>query len=87
MIFLKVVLQWSRYYKQEYLEHYRINTIQEAKVALQNAVRLYNSQRPHMSIGNLTPNQIHYSLSPTKPQKLWQNYYAKPTTFVTSVQD
>lgn len=73
--------------KQEYLEHYQINTSQEAKAALQNAVSLYNSQRPHMSIGNLTPNQIHYSLSPTKPQKLWQNYYTKPTTFVTSVQD
>ncbi len=73
--------------KQEYLEHYQINTIQEAKAVLQNAVSLYNSQRPHMSIGNLTANQIHYSLSPTKPQKLWQNDYTKPTTFVTLIQD
>ena len=46
--------------KEEYLEMYEIKTVNEAKVLLQNAVNLYNNERPHMSIGNLTPKQIPY---------------------------
>jgi putative transposase len=36
--------------KQEYLEHYKITDIYQAKNYLDQAIKLYNSERPHMSI-------------------------------------
>ena len=45
--------------KGEYLKHYSITTIQQAKDELQRAVRLYNEDRPHFSIGLLTPELVH----------------------------
>lgn len=63
--------------KDEYLNDYRIESVKEAKKLLCTAVKLYNRERPHMSIGNLTPNQIHYSSTPIKKEKLWKNYYRK----------
>ncbi len=43
--------------KEEYLVDYQINTIEEAKQLLPKIIKLYNEDRPHMSISNLTPNQ------------------------------
>ncbi|MFQ6602986.1 IS3 family transposase [Flavobacterium sp. C3NV] len=61
--------------KEEYLDDYQIEDIQEAKELLDAVIKLYNNERPHMSIGNLTPNQVHqYNL---KTEKLWKNYYKK----------
>ena len=68
--------------KGEYLENYDISNIKEAKALLKDVVELYNNDRPHMSIGNLTPNQVHHSLKTIKTEKLWKNYYQKKTTFV-----
>ena len=68
--------------KDEYLENYEVVTIKEAKAVLKKAVELYNNQRPHMSLGNLTPNQIHLSKNTSKPEKLWKNYYQKQPTIV-----
>jgi len=45
--------------KEEYLQDYTVNTITEAKKVLSFVVKLYNEERPHMSIGNLSPNQVH----------------------------
>jgi hypothetical protein len=73
--------------KDEYLETYDIDNIIEAKGLLKTVVQLYNNERPHMSIGNLTPNQIHHSNKPIKTEKLWKNYYRKQTTFVNPLQD
>lgn len=64
-----------------------INNIKEAKELLEGVINLYNDDRPHMSISNLTPNQIHYSTNPLKTEKLWKNYYQKKSTFVTQCQD
>ncbi len=61
--------------KEEYLQDYTVNTITEAKTVLSFVVRLYNEERPHMSIGNLFPNQVH-KLN-LKTEKLWKNYYKK----------
>lgn len=63
--------------KDEYLNDHLVVTIKEARKLLSAAVELYNRDRPHMSIGNLTPNQIHYSLNPIKKERLWKNYYQK----------
>jgi putative transposase len=68
--------------KMEYLENYDVRTIKDAKTLLKKVVALYNNERPHMSIGNLTPNQIHQSNKSIKTEKLWKNYYQKQPTIV-----
>ena len=73
--------------KEEYLDMYDVNTIEEAKTILKNAVTLYNDERPHMSIGNLTPTQVHHSTNTIKTEKLWKNYYQRKSTFVNLSQD
>lgn len=66
--------------KEEYLDDYQIEDIQKAKELLDAVIKLYNNERPHMSIGNLTPNQVHqYNL---KTEKLWKNYYVKSPIIV-----
>lgn len=55
--------------KGEYLEHYNINSIEEAKEYLRKAVTLYNDDRPHMSIGLLTPSEVHSNNLTT--ERLW----------------
>lgn len=61
--------------KEEYLDNYQIHTIGEAKDLLKESVSLYNQERPHMSIGNFTPEQIHRKGPGIKPERLWKNYY------------
>ncbi len=61
--------------KEEYLNDYQIENQKEAEELLKTVVELYNNERPHMSIGNLTPNQVHQNN--IKTQKLWKNYYLK----------
>lgn len=61
--------------KEEYLNDYNVENTQEATKLLEAVINLYNNERPHMSIGNLTPNQIHQSN--LKTEKLWKNYYVK----------
>ena len=73
--------------KDEYLETYDINNIKDAKQLLKAVVNLYNTERPHMSIGNLTPNHIHRSKTKIKTEKLWKNYYRKKEICVKQFQD
>ena len=61
--------------KNEYLAHYNINTIEQAKVVLKEAVNLYNNERPHLSVDYLTPEYVHSTSCTTK--KRWKNYYKK----------
>jgi len=66
--------------KEEYLHDYRIKNIKEAKQVLKHVVKLYNEDRPHNSINNLYPNEVHENN--LKTEKLWKNYYKKNPTFV-----
>ena len=66
--------------KEEYLNDYQVNNIMEARELLDLVVKLYNNERPHMSIGNLTPNQVHQNN--LKTEKLWKNYYVKSPIIV-----
>lgn len=68
--------------KDEYLEAYEVNNIKDAKRVLAFVIELYNNERPHMSIGNLKPNQVHQSNVPIETRRLWKNYYQKQLTFV-----
>lgn len=73
--------------KEEYLLNHVVKNLKQAKQLLKSVINLYNNERPHMSIGNLTPNTIHYSQNPIETKKLWKNYYQKRNTFVNQLQD
>jgi putative transposase len=46
---------------------------QQASKAIQKAIIIYNTKRPHLSIGLLTPETAHQKNERIK--KLWKNYY------------
>ena len=71
--------------KEEYLQEYTVKNLKEAKQRLESAVCLYNEDRPHNSISNLYPSQVHQENLKTK--KLWKNYYKKNPTIVNQLQD
>jgi len=48
------------------LDNYEIETVREARELLKHSVILYNTERPHMSLGNFTPEEIHQSKQITK---------------------
>jgi putative transposase len=62
--------------KDEYLKYYPVNSLKEAQACLKQVVDIYNNQRPHMSIGNLTPEKVHNNHH-LKPERLWKNYFRK----------
>lgn len=63
--------------KEEYLDTQKIKSVKEAIVRLHIAIALYNSERPHMSISNCTPDSVHFAEQPLKVKRLWKNYYNK----------
>lgn len=71
--------------KNEYLFDYETANLIEARKLLAREVNLYNEDRPHMSIGMLTPNQVHNQQ--IKTEKLWKNYYPKKPNIVNTFQD
>ena len=44
-----------------------------AQKAIRKAVTIYNTKRPHLSIGLLTPQRAHTTNATVK--KLWKNYH------------
>lgn len=73
--------------KGEYLDAYRVENLKQGKKLLASVVDLYNTDRPHMSIGNLVPNELHHATEPIKINKLWKNYYEKNRKIVNLLQD
>lgn len=71
--------------KNEYLFDKEINTLSKAQSELKKAVDLYNNERPHMSLGMLTPKQVHEQK--LKPERIWKNYYKKKSDIVNPMQD
>ena len=71
--------------KEEYLECYTVMNLKEAKELLEESVTLYNEERPHMSIGNMRPSQLHKNNQ--KTEKLWKTYYTKNRTIVNQPKD
>jgi putative transposase len=62
--------------KDEYLDCYEVSNIDDAKILLDAVIKLYNEDRPHMSIGNLTPVSVHNESNKAGARK-WKNYYPK----------
>ena len=71
--------------KDEYLQDYSPHNIKQAKQVLTFVVNLYNKERPHNSISNLMPSDVHENN--IKTEKLWKNYYRKNPTIVNQSQD
>lgn len=71
--------------KGEYLENYTVESFEKAKELLDAVVKLYNQERPHMSIGNIVPEKVH-NKELEKGEKKWKNYYQKKE-FVNEFQD
>jgi len=71
--------------KSEYLEACEAGNLNEAKEILNSVIKLYNEDRPHLSIGNMVPEFVHNNGVEVK--KLWKNYYRKSTTIVNQLQD
>jgi putative transposase len=55
----------------EYLEGYQMTSYAEARAELKRVVELYNTDRPHMSIGYLVPEKVHQTNIQT--ENLWRN--------------
>jgi putative transposase len=71
--------------KTEYLNDHSVASLSDAKKLLTKAINLYNNERPHMSIQNFTPSDVHGNNRETK--KLWKSYYLKNCTLVNEYQD
>ena len=61
--------------KEEYLDPQGIKSVKEAITYLHKAIALYNTERPHMSISNYTPQQIHNAKNSITVKRLWKNCY------------
>lgn len=71
--------------KGEYLFNYEIKDLKAAKNILKVVVKLYNEDRPHSSISNLFPSQVHKDAQEIEIRRLWKNYYQSSTTEEVSV--
>ena len=61
--------------KGEFLDHYRLDSLQEVREVLGESVRTYNTVRPHMSCDMMTPDNVH--ANSLKVARKWKNYYTK----------
>ena len=59
--------------KNELLAHHHVSNIAQAKRLLDQAVRIYNSKRPHLSCDMMVPDQAHQLTD--KPRRRWKSYY------------
>jgi putative transposase len=59
--------------KEEYLNHYSHKTKKEVEEKLQQAVELYNNERPHMSCSMFTPTEVHEKNFYV--ERKWKTYY------------
>jgi len=58
--------------KTEWLYDMNLNNYSEAKAAVDEVIRIYNSERPHSSIEMFTPDQAHELTG--KLNRLWKSY-------------
>ena len=71
--------------KGEYLFNYEIKNLSKAKEVLKSVVKLYNEDRPHSSISNLCPSDVHDDKTDLEIRRLWKNYYKKKQVCETVV--
>jgi len=59
--------------KQEYLQHYKVVSLDHAKGCGNKAVKLYNQERSHLCCGMLASQTVHQTNN--KPRQLWKNHW------------
>ena len=59
--------------KQEFIERLDDMTIDNAEEKIGKIIAIYNNQRPHLSLGMLTPSQAHKMTG--EQNRLWKAYY------------
>lgn len=59
--------------KTEWLYHMTLTSQAMARDAVDRVVHLYNNERPHESIGNMTPAAVR--TASRQPKRLWKNYW------------
>ena len=50
---------WLSYLTEEYALRMVFRDMEQARLAIDEAVMLYNNHRPHMSLGYRTPTSVH----------------------------
>lgn len=73
--------------KEEYLEPQGVRSVKEAIAYLHKAIKLYNNERPHMSISNYTPDKVHHAIETIDVKRIWKNYYPTKNATVNQYQD
>lgn len=58
--------------KTEWLYDMHLHNYREAKITVNEIIKIYNTERPHSSIEMLTPDQAHQLTG--KLQRLWKSY-------------
>tara|TARA_B100000963_G_C22580597_1_gene650653 strand:- start:43 stop:888 length:846 start_codon:yes stop_codon:yes gene_type:complete len=61
--------------KTEFLNYTKLYNLIEAKKKIKRIIDIYNTERPHLSCGMMTPDQAHSSKAVLK--QLWKNYKKK----------
>ena len=61
--------------KTEWLYDMNLKNCEDAKSIMPEIISIYNTARPHLSIGMITPEQAHQKTGILK--KLWKSYYRK----------
>lgn len=60
--------------KEEFLKYEDVNA-DNVEETLSHIIEIYHTRRPHLSLGMLTPEQVHNGELPGR--KLWKKYYLK----------
>jgi transposase InsO family protein len=71
--------------KSEWIHCERYSDFNHADKRIAEIVSIYNSSRPHMSCGMLTPNEAHEQSG--KLKKHWKNYYKKAQEKVGVIEE
>ena len=64
--------------KSEWLYKMKISSRVECRNILERIIGFYNNERPHMSIGWQTPNEVHTQYG--EQRRCWKNYYNTSST-------
>ena len=59
----------NRTIKEEYLDRWQLDSFEKLKQAVNKAVRHYNTQRPHLSLGRQCPGQFYLKCKDTPDEK------------------
>lgn len=68
--------------KTEWLYKMKIPTIEKCKEEMKRIISFYNTERPHMSIGNKTPEVVHAEDGAQK--RCWRNPWNRAVSSVAS---